>query len=152
MDDLTIRVMQWSARGYCCSQIMALLALEAQGRQNPDLVSAQAGLCLGVGHSGETCGVFSGAACVLGLYAGKGSDGETAHERLSLMFEQLTQWFSQNVGGTYGGTSCRQILGDGESQPHPARCGSILLDTYRQVQAILLENGFDPSRGRHEEP
>lgn len=152
MDDLTIRVMQWSARGYCCSQIMALLALEAQGRQNPDLVRAQAGLCLGGGNSGGTCGVLTGAACVLGLYAGKGTDGETAHERLPLMFEQLTQWFSRTVGETYGGTTCRQILGDGESQPHPARCGPILLDTYRQVQTILLENGFDPALSPHEYP
>jgi hypothetical protein len=54
MDDLTIRMMQLAARGYCCSQILGWLALEAQGRRNPDLVRALSGLCLGVGNSGGT--------------------------------------------------------------------------------------------------
>ena len=112
MDDLTIRMMQLSARGYCCSQILALLALEAQGRQNPDLVRALAGLCLGVGNSGGTCGVLSGAACLLALYTGKGSDEERTDERLPLMFAELTDWFSDVVGGAYGGVLCADILGD----------------------------------------
>ncbi len=152
MDDLTIRLMRLSARGYCCSQIMALLALESQGRDNPDLVRSMAGLCLGVGNSGETCGVLTGAACLLALYAGRGSDREEADERLALMFAELTDWFSRSIGETYGGICCRDILGEEGAKPDPGRCAPILLDTYRQVQHILLENGFDPSRGRHEEP
>jgi hypothetical protein len=151
MDDLTIRMMQLSARGYCCSQILALLALETQGRENSDLVRALAGLCLGGGNSGGTCGVLSGAACLLALYAGKGSDGERTDERLPLMYAELTDWFSDIVGGAYGGVRCADILGDGERQPQPGRCGPILHSTYQQVQKILTENGFDPAVGRNEE-
>jgi hypothetical protein len=151
MDDLTIRVMQLSGRGYCCSQILALLALEEQGRQNPDLVRALAGLCLGVGNSGQICGVLSGAACLLALYAGKGTDRERTDERLPLMFAELTEWFSDTVGSTYGGVRCMDIIGDGEKQPQPGRCGPILLDTYRQVLKILTENRFDPLLGRSED-
>lgn len=151
MDELTIRIMQLAARGYCCSQILALLALDAQGRRNPDLVRAMSGLCLGVGNSGGTCGVLSGAACLLALYAGKGFDEETAEERLPLMFTELTDWFARTVGETYGGIQCADIVGEGERQPQAGRCGSILMDTYRQVLDILTENGFDPARGRDEE-
>jgi hypothetical protein len=150
MDDLTIRVIQLSARGYCCSQILALLALEAQDRQNPDLVRALSGLCLGVANGGGICGVFSGAACLLALYAGKGSDGERADERLPLMFTELTDWFHEAVGGPHGGVRCADILGDGERQPQPGRCGPILLDTYRQVLKILTDYGFDPALGHGE--
>jgi Putative redox-active protein (C_GCAxxG_C_C) len=151
MDDLTIRVMQLAGQGYCCSQILSRLALEAQGRQNPDLVRALTGLCLGIGNSGGTCGVFSGAACLLALYAGKGSDEERADEKLPLMFAELTDWFAGTVGGTYGGVTCTDILGEGERQPQPGRCGAILVNTYHQVLQILTENGFDPASGRNEE-
>jgi len=151
MDDLTIHIMQLAGKGYCCSQILALLALDAQGRQNPDLVRALSGLCLGVGNSGGTCGVLSGAACLLALYAGKGSYKERADEKLPLMFAELTDWFAGKVGGTYGGVNCTDILGDGEQQPQPERCGAILVNTYRQVLQILTENGFDPAIGRSEE-
>ena len=151
MDDLTIHIMQWAGKGYCCSQILALLALDAQARQNPDLVRALSGLCLGVGNSGGTCGVLSGAACLLALYAGKGADEEKAHEKLPLMFAELTDWFSGTVGGTYGGVTCTDILGVGERQPEPGRCGAILLSAYEQVLQILSENGFDPASGRSEQ-
>jgi hypothetical protein len=151
MDDLTIRIMQLSGKGYCCSQILALLALEAQGRQNPDLVRALSGLCLGVGNSGGTCGVLTGAACVLALYAGKDSDEERADDKLSLMFAELTEWFAGTVGEAYGGVTCTDILGDGERRPDPGRCGVLLLDTYRRVLEILAVNGFDPAGGRSED-
>lgn len=147
MDDLTIRMMQLAARGYCCSQILGWLALEAQGRRNPDLVRALSGLCLGVGNSGGTCGVLTGAACLLALYAGKGADEEQADERLPLMFAELTEWFSRTVGQTYGGIHCTDILGEEGRQPQPGRCGPILLDTYRRVLEILSEDGFDPVQG-----
>jgi hypothetical protein len=105
---------------------------------------------MGVGYGGGTCGVLSGAACLLALYAGKGSDEESADDRLPLMFAELTDWFADEVGGTYGGTRCTDILGDGERQPQPGRCGPILLDTYKQVLKILNANGFDPAIGRDE--
>jgi hypothetical protein len=151
MDDLTIRIMQLSGKGYCCSQILVLLALEAQDRQNPDLVRALSGLCLGVGNSGGVCGVLTGAACLLALYAGKGSDEERADDKISLMFAELIEWFAGTVGQAYGGVTCADILGDGERQPDPGRCGVLLLDTYRRVLEILAENGFDPAEGRSEE-
>jgi hypothetical protein len=151
MDDLSIHLMQLAGKGYCCSQILVLLALDAQGRQNPDLVRAMSGLCLGVGNSGGTCGVFSGAACLLALYAGKGADEERADEKLPLMFAELTEWFTETVGGAYGGVTCTDILGEGERRPEPGRCGAILLSSYQQILQILSENGFDPASGRSEE-
>ena len=55
MDDTMIRMMRLAQKGYTCSQILILLALEARGEQNPSLVRAAAGLAYG-------CGTGRGAA------------------------------------------------------------------------------------------
>ena len=52
MDDLTIRMLQLAHQGYACSQVMILLALEACGRSNPDLVRCMAGPAYGKRDTG----------------------------------------------------------------------------------------------------
>jgi hypothetical protein len=145
MNDIGSRISQLTARGYCCSQILIFLALEAQGRENPELVRAAAGLCLGVAGSGETCGIFTGAACLLALYGAKGSDIEKVDDKLPLMFAELSEWFEQSVCGQYGGGSCRDIIGEETQRPSPDRCGHLLLDAWHRVLGILMENSFDPT-------
>jgi len=65
--DVGFRIIQLAGKGYCCSQILMLLALEIQGRENPELVRAMAGLCMGTANSGGICGIFTGASCVMAL-------------------------------------------------------------------------------------
>jgi C_GCAxxG_C_C family probable redox protein len=144
MNDPTLDVIRFAGRGYCCSQILLLLALEAQEATNRQLVRAVGGLCMGIAGSGGACGILSGAACVLSLYAGKGSDEEKTDERLSLMYAELTDWFEETVGKRHGGVTCTQILGEGGRRPDPGLCGQILVDTHKKVIDILIENGFDP--------
>ena len=151
MNDPTIDVLRLAGRGYCCSQIMVLLTLEAQGRSNRQLVRAAGGLCMGVAESGDVCGILSGAACVLALHAGKGSDEEKTDDRLSLMYTELTEWFEETVGKRHGGITCTQILGKGPRRPDPGLCGRILVDTHKMILDILYENGFDPAVPRENE-
>jgi hypothetical protein len=151
MDDLNLDVIRLAGRGYCCSQILVLLALETQGGNNPQLVRAAGGLCMGIAESGGACGILSGAACVLALHAGKGSDEERTDERLSLMYAELTEWFQETVGKRHGGVTCTLILGEGPRRPDPGLCGRILIDTHRKVLDILSENGFDPAVPRENE-
>jgi hypothetical protein len=151
MSDQTLNVIRLAGRGYCCSQILLILALEAQGRTNRELVRAAGGLCMGVAESGGSCGILSGAACVLALYAGKGNDEEKTDERLSLMYTELTEWFEETVGKRYGGLTCTHILGEGPRRPAPGLCGQILVDTHKKVLNILSENGFDPAVPREHE-
>lgn len=146
-DENGLAMMEMAGKGYCCSQIMALLALAEMGREDPDLVRAAAGLCNGLGDCSGPCGVYTGASLVLGLYAGKGTDAEEMDERLPLMLEALRDWF---VSATtqYGGTTCGAIL-DGEcGQPDQAKCGGLLSSAYARVRQILADNGLDPSQGR----
>ena len=48
MNDMIFRLVSLKAKGFCCSQIMLIMALEAQGRTNADLVRTVGGLCFGV--------------------------------------------------------------------------------------------------------
>lgn len=147
MDDTGIRMMELAGKGYCCSQIMVLLALGEMGRENPDLVRGAGGLCNGLGDCSGPCGVLTGAVLLLGVYGGKGLDTEETEDVLPLMIEELREWFGQATR-QYGGTTCADILGGDCGQPDPARCGGLVADIYAKVRGILVQNGLDPSQGR----
>ncbi|MGE4298484.1 MAG: DVU_1555 family C-GCAxxG-C-C protein [Desulfovibrionaceae bacterium] len=151
MDDTALRMMQMAASGLCCSQIMIALALDAQDRDNPDLVRAMAGLCNGMGDCSEACGALAGGSCVIALYAARGAAHETEHERYALMAAELADWFRDTVGKAYGGVRCCQILGNEDcGQPHRERCGGIVARTFGRCLEILAANGIDPSEGKVE--
>ncbi|MFZ0131275.1 MAG: DVU_1555 family C-GCAxxG-C-C protein [Desulfobacterales bacterium] len=145
IDDVTLRLLHFSQKGYGCSQILMRLLLEARGEDNPALVRAMAGLAYGCGGGRATCGTLTGGCCALALYAGKGQDGEDSSERLMLMLQELSDWFAERVGGPHGGISCETIVGEEGPAATRQRCGAIVADTYAKVLEILAANGFDPS-------
>ncbi len=145
-DDISLRVMQLAGQGFCCSQIVVILALETQGNDNPELVRAVSGLCKGLGDCSGPCGALSGGACVLALYAGRGSEQEEADSRLPLMLNTLTEWFNETVGEKYGDVSCLSILGlETCGKPDPSRCAPIVTETFLRCLEILAENDIDPT-------
>ncbi len=146
-DEAGLKAMQWAGEGFCCSQIMILLALDEMGRENPDLVRAAQGLCQGLGDCSGPCGVLTGGALALGLYAGKGEGMEDAEEALPLMLESLRDWFAEATA-PYGGGACIDILGEADDKPDPVKCGGLVGDAFAQVRRILADNGLDPAQGR----
>lgn len=147
LDDAGLKVMELGGKGYCCSQMLVIFALEEMDRENPDLIRAAGGLCNGLGDCSGPCGVYTGAALVLGLYAGKGEDMEDADDRLPLMLEALRDWFAQATA-SFGGTACGDILGGEYGQPDQVKCGGLLTGAVTLVREILVQNGFDPAEGR----
>jgi len=147
MTDEMLRMIQLAGQGFYCSQILLFMGLEAQGKSNPDLIRTMSGLAGGLGFTGDTCGALTGGACLLGLYAGRGTLDEPEDERLNLMISELVDWFSEEYGNLYGGTRCEIILGDDPGN-RAARCPNLVLGTYEKAKALLLENGFDLSGGK----
>jgi len=145
MDDTLIRLMALGGMGYTCSQILITLALEARGESNPGLVRAMAGLAYGCGNNQATCGALTGGACVLALYAGKGSDDEAASERLLTMMEELSDWFAEQVGGRHGGITCEAIVGEAGPEASRQTCGTVVSETFEKAVEILMVNGFEPA-------
>jgi hypothetical protein len=146
MDDHLLRMLDLSRKGYYCSQIIIALGLEAQGKRDPDLVRAMAGLARGAGSGAGICGALGGAACLIGLYAGKGLDSEDEDEELWPMLAELWEWFAREFGNLYGGVTCGQILEGGA--PRGDRCGAIAAQTYAKVREILLDHAFDSAEPR----
>ena len=147
LDDTSFALMELSHKGYFCSQILLILALRAQGKENPGLVRALSGLSRGTAQQKGVCGTLTGAACLLAYHAAKGTDEEQESERLPAMLEELWDWFEETHGSRFRGITCAQILADG-AKPRE-RCGPLVLEAYQKCQAILVANGFDPLEDAH---
>ena len=146
MDEM-IRMLKLAGQGFYCSQILISLGLDNQGKQNPDLVRAMAGLAGGVGFCGDTCGVLTGGACLLALYAGRGTSEEEEDPRLNAMINELVEWFTQECLECYAGIHCREILAD-DPKNRTSRCPQLVMRTYEKVKSLLIENDFDLSGER----
>jgi C_GCAxxG_C_C family probable redox protein len=140
VDDLFFKLMKLKAKGYCCAQILIILALEALGTTNEDLVRAVNGLCFGITGSDEVCGAFSGGACLISLYAGKGNDSQSPHDDYILMIGELVEWFEKSAEKEFGGTRCIDIL---TKFPDRSICGRIVTATFEKCSEILADHGFD---------
>jgi C_GCAxxG_C_C family probable redox protein len=144
MADESMRMLELGFQGFNCSQILVLLALEAQGKRNPDLVRATSGLLAGLG-CGKVCGALTGGCCVLGLYAGKAHARENADERLQTMLTQFVEWFEEEFTSLYGGINCAEIVQD-DARLRLFRCPDIVRRTYEKLTEILEENNYDLSQ------
>lgn len=136
------RLFQLATQGFCCSQIMLILGLDEQGKENPDLIKAMQGLCGGIGRSGKTCGALTGGACLIGLNAGKGSASEFSHAKINRMINVLLEWFEE----IHGSIECSGILDHSldEGNEYPVQCGNIVSTTFSKVYEILAAYAEDP--------
>ena len=142
-EDIINRMIELAENNYNCSQILMFLALDQKGKENADLVRAMSGLGDGCGFFKETCGIMTGAACLIAWYAGKGSDSEVESEKLLPMLQDLGDWFEEQIGDTYNGTRCKDIVGDLVGTPEGKQiCGAVLFQTFEKVNEILQENEF----------
>ena len=120
-----------------------IMALEGEGKEDPDLIRAVSGLGDGCGFSNETCGILTGASCFISWYAGKGSDDEKASKAWLPMLQDLGDWFKTEVEKKHGGTRCKDISGDivGKAELKQI-CGPLLYKTYIRTNEILMSYGF----------
>jgi hypothetical protein len=144
------KILSWIRKGYQCGQILFLLFLEHQGKTNPDLIRAADSLQGGLGFSGKNCGVLTAAACVLGLYTGRGPEDEDPHEDLIPLVLQLTDWFEETCGSGFGDINCENITNMCFDKELPLGdvCQNIIIETYLKVVSLIDEYGMDIRKGR----
>ena len=139
--DLIDRVLELSRYGYFCSQILAILALEFRGEENPQLVKAMGGLDGGVGYSQGCCGCMTGGACVISLFTGKEEDTGYEDAQHKGALGDFTRWFEEEMTAEYGGIECRDI-----TRGNPARrvecCPQIIASSFEKCMEILEERGL----------
>jgi hypothetical protein len=142
-DEIIKRMIELAEKSYNCSQILMILALEQEGQENPDLIRAMSGLGDGCGFFKETCGVMTGAACLLSWYAGKGADSEVESEKLLPMLQEFGDWFQQEAETKYAGTRCQDIVGDMVGTPEGKQiCGGLIFQTFLKVNNLLESNSY----------
>lgn len=141
MNDDAFKVIDLAMKGYQCSQILMALALEARGKENPDLLRAMSGLLSGM-SSGKTCGALTGGCCVLGVYAGWGTPDTAPDERLSAMLNEFVEWFEAEYTGRYGGIQCADIVQD-DMRNKMSRCPGIVTESYARLKQILKEYNYE---------
>ncbi|MGI6721375.1 MAG: C-GCAxxG-C-C family protein [Anaerovoracaceae bacterium] len=90
-------LLEYSLRGYCCSQIVIDMGLRKMGRENQDMVEAAAGLCFGL-NQGQNCGIVTAAMMLIFLH-------DPQEARLSRA-RDFYEWFE----GTFGSIECNELL------------------------------------------
>lgn len=152
MNPMMMELLPLVRQGYCCSQLLLLLMLQARDEQNPDVVRAVHGLCHGIGQSDGPCGLLSGGACALGLIAGKGADDEVPHPMLMPLLNDYATWFYERTNA-YGGQNCGQIAaglgalsGTADGKPDLALCGDLLAECWGKIMDLVQIYELDLDR------
>lgn len=157
MNPALLDILPHVRQGYCCSQLLMVLALQAKGQDAPELVRALNGLCHGLGFSGGPCGLLTGGAAVLGLLAGKDAMQE-ALPCLNPVINDYANWFYERTA-PYGGCSCEQVAsglqggqatssttaaGDNAPDPpDPMLCGVLLVECWDQLRLLARDYALD---------
>ena len=112
-------------KGYCCSQLVAIIAgLEPLDEENESLLRSLRGLCIGM-YNKKACGALTGGACALSLHL-QGND-------LTESCRDLTEWFQQR----FGSIDCKDFIG---ASAGPAMvCMDILKETCEKCLEMLME-------------
>lgn len=139
--ELFDKMLELSKQGFFCSQILILLALEGEGKENPDLVRALGGLTGGLGFSGKLCGALTGGCCLISYFAGQGEPEEIPAQNCNELIKELVTWFEQEYGIRYGGCDCTHILEDNPANKL-LRCPQIVEAVYTHVMEELMRRGM----------
>lgn len=127
-----------SKQGYCCSQILALLILGAQGKENRDLVRALSGLCHGIGQSGSVCGILTGGCCVLSYLINTKEENDYDSEETKIILEEYLDWFNARCNETWGSNLCSDIIDeDNPKGPNKQHCRELLKESWVQLLGVL---------------
>ncbi len=129
------RILELSKQGLYCAQIMVQLALDAQGRENPELVQAMRGLCGGFAWSGGPCGVLIGGVSFLTML------GSELDEQGKIgLIGEYHDWFRERTA-QYGGENCDCIL-EGDRRNMFKTCPGLILDSYAKCVELLQARGL----------
>jgi len=137
--DMFDRMLELARQGFFCAQIMMVLALEAEGKEDADLVRALGGLSEGLGFTGDVCGALSGGCCLISYFAGKGEPDEMEHPEFRAMTAELIEWF-KGYTEEYGGHACNCILA-GDPKNRMQRCPGLIQAVFEKCMELLGERG-----------
>ena len=112
-------------KGYCCSQLVAIIAgLEVLDEENDGLLRSLRGLCIGM-YNKKACGALTGGACALSLHLEGG--------RLQEACRELAEWFEQR----FKSVDCMDL--NGAASVPTMICMDIVRETCEKCLEMLME-------------
>ena len=129
-------MLKLSREGFQCAQILMILALESEEKENADLIRAMGGLNVGLSDMSGPCGALTGGCCLLSYFAGKGEADELEDPAFAELLPAFTAWFRETYAGESGESTCTAILG-GDLRNMPARCPGLVQGVYEKAMALL---------------
>lgn len=142
MNALVLELLPYVRQGYCCSQLLLVLAMQLRGEDNPGLLRAMRGPCHGIGQSGGPCGLLSGGAAALAWLSGV--DGGDEHPMLEAMINEYGVWFLERT--LDWGYSCESIIQglaseagkyiDKNDTPDMSLCAEFLVQCWDKIMEI----------------
>ncbi|NCB51032.1 MAG: C_GCAxxG_C_C family protein [Clostridia bacterium] len=133
------RLLDLKQKGFLCAQIMMQIALDTEGRENPELIRAIGGLNCGLGYTGGPCGALTSGCCVISYFAGKGEADETENPKLNDMIVEYVGWFEKEFDAAYGGHTCGVIMAN-DPEKKKQRCPKLIEASLGKVFEILQAN------------
>ena len=130
------RMLQLASQGFACSQIMMQLVLDAEEKEDSDLIRTAGAFIDGMHGLGLTCGALTGGFCIIAYYAGNGEPYEQGSPNHDAMVKQLYDWFVEEVGTCYGGITCPDLLDQG-SRAKLEVCPAVVEKTFNKALEIL---------------
>lgn len=138
IEPLEIAIQTLSDKGYCCSQILALLILGAQDKENSDLVRSLGGLCHGIGQSGDACGILTGGCCVISYLMGSDGHEDAALPEAKIVQEEYVDWFNSLCQQKWGSIHCSVMINEDDPKgPDKSYCRVLLADAWTRLLGIL---------------
>lgn len=137
MHPLLLEILPLVRQGYCCSQLLVLLALKFYERENPDWVDASRGLGFGIGQANGPCGLLTGGASVLAWMAAQ----KSKDLKVDPLLNDYALWFEELVD-PYGGVNCGTLTQGLTGQDKPSdllACGELLAACWEKILQIASD-------------
>jgi len=121
------------------------MALSLSGQEDPGLIRALRGLCLGLGGAGCECGLLSGGAAVLSWLSRNSSEASMP----DAMVNDYARWFMERT--EHCGSRCDGITeflarqqGSGNESPRDmSLCSPLMRDCWQKIEMLCDEYGID---------
>ena len=138
--DLFERIIELSRQGFFCAQILVILGMDTDGKDNPELVRAMGGLSGGLGFTGNICGCLTGGCCLLSYFLGKGEAEEMEDPETRTAISDYVNWFKTKADEECGGDTCLKMTGNDPGK-RMELCPGLIAECYEKCIELLSERG-----------
>ncbi|MBE6010859.1 MAG: C_GCAxxG_C_C family protein [Lachnospiraceae bacterium] len=130
--DHASEIQKYLMTGKCCTEALVRVGLDILGEENnPTLVNAAAGLCIGM-HNKSVCGGLTGGCMLLAM-----ADRSLAPE----MCQEFYEWFETRFESEFGSVNCSDILGT-DPWNRMKHCVPLMQEVMEECAEILEDRGL----------